>query len=142
MTFEKLIDLGLTTDEATILTTPIEELSKAGVPCWESWDKRNKLVIEKNKSHKWTLTYAPMIISDTIGTRTNTDGVLNPATGKKYDSKSEYYRDTKAAGCEIMGNDAPTESKREMRGNFDCRRELAQAIDQTNFLQPKKGKKK
>ena len=29
----------------------------------------------------------------------------NPATNRKYDSKSAYRRDTRAAGCEIVGND-------------------------------------
>lgn len=29
----------------------------------------------------------------------------NPADGKSYDSKSQYERAVKAAGCEIVGND-------------------------------------
>lgn len=33
------------------------------------------------------------------------DGLHNPATAKSYDSKSRYYADTKAAGCEILGNE-------------------------------------
>ena len=34
-------------------------------------------------------------------------GVFNPADGKTYDSRSEYYKSVKAQGLEIMGDDAP-----------------------------------
>lgn len=48
--------------------------------------------------------YAPrpkhtIIIGDTM------QATWNPATGKQYDSRSTYYRDTKAAGCEVVGSD-------------------------------------
>lgn len=43
---------------------------------------------------------APYVISDHL------DDVQNPADGKIYDSKSEYYRAVKNAGCEIVGNEA------------------------------------
>ena len=43
---------------------------------------------------------APMVIRDAL------DGVQNPCDGKKYDSKSAYYRAVKNAGCEIVGNEA------------------------------------
>jgi hypothetical protein len=43
---------------------------------------------------------APMIISDHL------DDVKNPVDGKTYDSKSAYYQTVKAAGCEIVGNEA------------------------------------
>lgn len=42
----------------------------------------------------------PSIIRDAL------DGVKNPVDGKLYDSKSEYYRAVKEAGCEIVGNEA------------------------------------
>ncbi len=42
----------------------------------------------------------PSIISDHL------DGVKNPVDGKIYDSKSSYYQAVKAAGCEIVGNEA------------------------------------
>ncbi len=40
-----------------------------------------------------------IIIGDTM------PATMNPATGRQYDSKSAYYRDTKAAGCEVVGSD-------------------------------------
>jgi hypothetical protein len=42
----------------------------------------------------------PSIISDAL------DYVQNPVDGKRYDSKSAYYRAVKDAGCEIVGNEA------------------------------------
>lgn len=42
---------------------------------------------------------APRLIRDGL------DDVWNPLDGKKYDSKSAYYRTVREAGCEIAGND-------------------------------------
>ena len=44
----------------------------------------------------------PMLIRD------NMDALLNHADGRYYDSKSAFTKAVKAAGCEILGNDAPT----------------------------------
>jgi hypothetical protein len=44
----------------------------------------------------------PSIIRDGL------DGLMSHVDGKRYDSKSAYYRSVKAAGCEIVGNEAPT----------------------------------
>lgn len=44
---------------------------------------------------------APMVVSDNLGL----GGVLNPADGKRYDSKRAYYRAVRAAGGEIVGNE-------------------------------------
>ena len=43
---------------------------------------------------------APSIIRDGL------DNVRNPVDGRTYDSKSAYYQAVKAAGCEIVGNEA------------------------------------
>lgn len=47
-----------------------------------------------------------MVISDTL------DGVMNPADGRRYDSKSAYARAVRAAGCEIVGNEVPIQAAR------------------------------
>lgn len=80
------------------------------------------------------------VISDDLGTK----GVFNPANGKTYDSKSEYGKSVKAAGMEIVGNDAPTTTRTEVRGDFDCRKDIAQAIEQTGAMDKLKreGKRK
>jgi len=100
------------------------------------------LAIEKGafsflKTNEKTKFNAPNVISDDLGTR----GVLNPATGKMHDSKSSYYKDVRAAGCEIMGNDAKVKVRTEIQGNYDCSKELSQAIDQTGFMDKIKRKK-
>ena len=55
------------------------------------------------------------VIPDTLPGGVN--GLFNHATSKSYDSKSRYYRDTRAAGCEIIGNDKP---QRRQRQNADA----------------------
>jgi hypothetical protein len=47
--------------------------------------------------------HGPLIIRDQLGE--GVKGVWNPATDKRYDSRSRYMRDTKAAGCEVVGSD-------------------------------------
>lgn len=43
------------------------------------------------------------IIRDSLGE--GVKGIWNPATNQRYDSRSKYLADTKAAGCEVVGND-------------------------------------
>lgn len=73
---------------------------------------------------------APQIISDYI----NGAGghVKNMADGKIYDSKSSYYKAVKAAGCVVMGTDAPKEAKpTEYKINErELKQDIAQAIQQ------------
>lgn len=71
---------------------------------------------------------APNVISDDL--KAGINGLHNPADGKMYDSKSAYYKGVKAAGCIVMGNDAPAEARKEERGDFDCSKELKEAIQQ------------
>jgi hypothetical protein len=56
---------------------------------------------------------APYVIGDHL------DDVQNPADGKIYESKSNYYRAVKEAGCEIVGNEAQkmVETHSEPRSN-------------------------
>lgn len=70
----------------------------------------------------------PHVISDDLGLQ----GILNPANGKKYDSKSAYYKAVKEAGCVVLGNDAPTKAKGpEARiCEKDLKQDIKQAIEQ------------
>lgn len=87
----------------------------------------NEKLIEPRKSCAfYERTF--QVISDRLGE--GVQGVLNHADGKIYDSKSSYYKAVKAAGCEIVGNDAPTEPRKEIRGNFDVSKELKAALQQ------------
>jgi hypothetical protein len=63
------------------------------------------------------------IISD------NLDGILNPADGQRYDSKSQYYRAVKDAGCEIVGGgDYPSMAKPD--DTKTIQRDIAEAYQQ------------
>lgn len=62
-------------------------------------------------------------------------GVLNPANGKMYDSKSAYYRSVKDMGLEIVGNDPIVERKPKQKP-IDWERAVAETLKQ----KPLKGK--
>lgn len=64
------------------------------------------------------------VISDDMGI----NGVLNPVDGKKYDSKSSYEKAVKAAGCVIMGNDAPKERATPKQEKIDWENAVAETI--------------
>ncbi len=49
---------------------------------------------------------SPMIIGDSL------DDVVNPVNGRRYSSKSQYYKAVRSAGCEIVGNEKPSASPR------------------------------
>lgn len=63
------------------------------VPAWEYYSRKYSGTARSDLP-------APMLISDSLA------DVLNPADGKRYDSKSKYYAAVKAKGCEIVGSDA------------------------------------
>lgn len=65
------------------------------------------------------------VISDSMGVH----GIQSQADGKYYDSKSKYRAELKSQGMIEMGSDAPTKARTELRGDFDVRKELSQAID-------------
>lgn len=66
----------------------------------------------------------PYVVSDNLGVQ----GIVNPATGKSYDSKSEYYASVKAAGCHIVGDDASKGNKKNEQ-DHNVRKELKDAIN-------------
>lgn len=68
------------------------------------------------------------VISDDL--KAGVNGLHNPADGKMYDSKSAYYKGVKAAGCVVMGTDAKAENRKELRGDYDCTKELKEALQQ------------
>ena len=79
---------------------------------------------------KYSASYkaAPNIMTDYIA---GAGGALrSQADGKMYDSKSAYRKSLKAHGMVEMGNDAPTKGRDEIRGDFDCSKELKQALEQ------------
>jgi hypothetical protein len=67
------------------------------------------------------------IVSDQLG---GINGIVNPADGKRYDSKSNYYRAVKAAGCHIIGNEWNNKQfkRPEVRGDFNIRPQFREAL--------------
>lgn len=77
--------------------------------------------------------------SDSLGH--GVKGVKNHADGKRYDSKSEYYKALKAHGCVVAEPDSRPK-KQETKGDFDCKKELKEAYEKVMSNQPKKRKRK
>ena len=70
---------------------------------------------------------APGVISDTM------DSTRHMADGLYYDSKSEFRKATKAAGCQEVGNETATLMKPRQRielSREQCRNEIRKAISQ------------
>jgi hypothetical protein len=44
----------------------------------------------------------PYFTSDNLGAH-----LINHADGKRYDSRSAFYKAVKSAGCEVVGNETP-----------------------------------
>lgn len=72
--------------------------------------------------------------SDDMGTK----GVFNPADGKTYDSRSEYYSAVKSKGLVIMGDDAPTKPSTPKTKTVNWEKAVAETLKTT----PLKGKKR
>lgn len=58
----------------------------------------------------------------------NMNPLLNHADGKVYDSKSSFRRATHNAGYREVGNDGFGEMGSDIRGDFNCRSELREAV--------------
>lgn len=111
---------------------------KADADEWKRRDQVYEKVEQAEKNGKLirieTVEYkAPkvMIVSDDLGMQ----GVLNPADGKKYDSKSAYYKSVKDQGLEIVGDDAPRERAKPKQNYIDWE----QAVSETLKTNPLKG---
>ena len=67
---------------------------------------RNGELVEKHlASPLHAVSEAPQVIRDGM------DPTFNHATGRVYDSKRAYERDTRRAGCVIVGDERPTERR-------------------------------
>lgn len=67
---------------------------------------------------------APMIRTDGM------DAIRSMADGRMYDSKSAYYADLKARGCEIVGNDKAPFDRRPTFEPQGVERDVKTAIEQ------------
>jgi hypothetical protein len=71
----------------------------------------------------------PAVIGDTLPGGIN--GIKNMADGRTYDSKGRYYKAVRAAGCEILGNENPSASKRELIGKREIGETIKRAMEET-----------
>jgi len=65
-------------------------------------------------------------------------GVLNPADGKRYDSRAAYYRAVKEKGLVIVGDDAPKEPLKPKTKEINWKKAVAETLKTTTL----KGKRK
>lgn len=72
--------------------------------------------------------------SDDLGVK----GVMNPADGKTYDSRSAYYNAVKSKGLVIMGDDAPSKPSTPKTKTVNWEKAVAETLKTT----PLKGKKR
>lgn len=115
-----------------LLKTPLKDLTaEQRQQAFLLLDERNRKSREENKRFT-PIKYAKVAVhSDDMGLK----GVLNHADGKLYDSKSEFRKATRRAGCyeigtDIKGEDVRVKSplERGVRGDFNVRPELKDAV--------------
>lgn len=75
----------------------------------------------------------PMLIRDSM------EPTLNPANGRRYDSKRAYERAVREAGCVIVGSETPTHSPRPIS---DPTQDIVQAVEKAMSRAPAKKRKK
>ncbi len=93
---------------------------RAGVLVYH--EENGKVLLDIHRQYN---TSAFNVISDDLGIK----GVLNPADGKTYDSKSAYYKAVKAKGYEIVGNEKLGPSKPNVP-DIDWKRAVAETLNQ------------
>lgn len=125
---------GLTSKEMSIIKTSVKELAERKMLglAFEIVEKRFNNIRKMNAEHGPLRAMAGFVISDNLGE--GIQGVLNHADGKYYDSKSQYTRAVVASGARIVGNDYnnaeyKTPAERGIRGDFNVRPQLKQAIE-------------
>lgn len=127
---------GLTEKEWATLQTPLGVVrgnSAATAEILRLHDKRVAGIRAENKKFK-PAPFKPVlggVISDDLGLH----GVVNHADGKRYDSKSEFRKATRRAGCYEVGTDIKprdvdwkTPTERGVRGDFDVKPALKDAL--------------
>lgn len=77
------------------------------------------------KTESFVKGRAPRVVSDDLGVQ----GVVNPVNGKRYDSKSAYYRAVKESGSHII-EAGESGKERKQQGDYNVREELKEAIEQ------------
>lgn len=118
---------GLTDNETRLLIMPFSALSAEETSIAFSASDR---LAEYNRNQPHTPSQNLCIIDKD---KLLKDGVVSPLDQKTYfTNRKAWGEHLKANGCVEIGNDYnnSTRKKREIKGDFDCRRELAHATQQ------------
>ena len=70
------------------------------------------------------------------------DYTMNPADGRRYSSKSAYYKAVRAAGCEIIGNENPANGVGQRPEMPDPGEDVKMAIEKLESGAPKRKRSK
>lgn len=120
-----------------ILSVPIKDLLASGklADGLKALDQKIEANYAANRLHKDNHRYKPVaIITDDL--KAGVNGLVNHADGKRYDSKSEFRRATRRAGCYEVGNSidprdikVKTPLERGIRGDYNVRPQLKEALE-------------
>ena len=105
-----------------LLNTPLKDLSPEERKAAFSADNAHRAKIERENKEYIMKPVGLHVITDSIE-------VVNPADGKYYSSKSRYYQTLKDTGNHIIEK-GEQGHKRELRGDYDNKQELRQALQQ------------
>lgn len=89
-----------------------------------------KFIIDKQLGEWLRVGEASTIPDEPFGKKeTNWNkGIKNPIDGKTYVDKHSYMESVKRAGCRVVGRDMDASVNREIRGDYNVKKELKQAI--------------
>lgn len=123
---------GLTETEQKLLSTPLG--AARGNSTLQSDivrinDKRISAIRAENKNFRAGRSRGvASVISDDLGLQ----GIINHADGRTYDSKSDFRKATRRAGCVEVGTEKPKEWKtpleRGVQGDFNVAPALKEAL--------------
>lgn len=116
-------------DEKRIFSAPIKDLSveERAIAILLS-DERANWNWTENKKHQSKHSGVTVIMTDKL----LENGVVSPLDGKTaFHNRRTWKEHLKANGCVEIGNDYNNlKKKTEIQGDFDCRKELSQAVNQ------------
>lgn len=78
----------------------------------EQWERDRAAFVEAYDRRYAGRPMRPMIISDDL--KAGVNGMFHPVNGKRVDSKSEFRRITKEAGCVEVGDERSTTKRQQL----------------------------
>lgn len=117
----------LSDSEIEIISTPIRDLTpEMRLIAFSISDKIVAYNYSANKNFKAKNTKITIQDKDIL----LKNGVKSQVDGKAYGNRRDYNDHLKRYDMVEVGDQAPTKAPKEMRGDFECRRELQEAFKQ------------